>query len=132
MKNKFRNTTIYYIQHITKCELLYIGATTNILKRKRDHLRNLNDTTRPNFNIKLYKLIRDNGGWVMFKMIPLIYPECNTKDEMLKEEQIIISKYKPSMNTNKAHQTKEQRTIYIREYQNNRHKQNQRQGEENQ
>ena len=44
-------------------EECYIGSTTNYKKRMIHHKSDCNNTTGPNYNAKVYKFIRANGGF---------------------------------------------------------------------
>jgi len=41
----------------------YVGSTNDIGERIRCHKGNCNNTKRPHYNYRVYKFIRDNGGW---------------------------------------------------------------------
>ena len=60
---------IYKIQHINNDELLYVGHTTNFNKRKYNHKSSVNNEKGNLYNLKLYQMIRENGGWDNFNMI---------------------------------------------------------------
>ena len=57
---------IYKIEHIEKEDLVYVGHTTNFTRRKNCHKSCCNNENKQS---KLYKMIRENGGFVMFRMI---------------------------------------------------------------
>ena len=57
----YQNTIIYKIQHIDKDDLLYVGHTTDFTKRKSSHKRTCNNPNR-NYALKVYEMIRNNGG----------------------------------------------------------------------
>jgi len=95
----YQNTVIYKIQHTENDELLYVGHTTDFTKRKSQHKSSCVNEESKKFNIKLYKMIRDNGGWDMFKMIEIIKYPCNDRREAEAEEDRIIREMKTTMNT---------------------------------
>ena len=53
-------------------------------------------------------MIRDNGGWEMFRMIEIEKYPCNDKREAEKRETEIMKELKASMNMVKSYATKEE------------------------
>ena len=51
------------------------------------------------YNYKVYKTIRENGGWKMFKMIEIEKYPCKDRHEAERREHEIMKEYNPSMNT---------------------------------
>ena len=98
----FSKTIIYKIQHEDDESLLYVGSTTNFTKRKCSHKRNCNNPNGKEFNIKLYQMIRDNGGWDCFRMIQIKEFPCNNKREAEAEEDRIMMELKANMNHQRA------------------------------
>jgi homoserine trans-succinylase len=60
---------IYKLEHIGNESLIYVGNTTNFKQRKARHKNICNNETNKKFNLKLYTMMRENGGFEMFKMI---------------------------------------------------------------
>ena len=58
---------IYKIEHIENESLVYVGHTTNFVKRKGQHKNNSKNEKEKAFNLKLYQMIRCNGGWDCLK-----------------------------------------------------------------
>jgi hypothetical protein len=110
----YQKSVIYKIQHLDKSELLYIGSTTDFIKRKHRHkyyCMNINNIDHKYFNIKLYKTMRENGGWEQFNIIIIKEFPCNNKIELLIEEDKIMREMKASLNSQYAHMTDEQYKI---------------------
>ena len=78
----------------------YIGSTSNIKKRIIDHHHCCNNTNSPNHNLKLYKIIRENGNFENWFFEILIQYNKISKDDLRKREQEYFEFYKPSLNTN--------------------------------
>ena len=112
----YSNTIIYKIQHIDNDELLYVGHTTEFTKRKTAHKSNTNNIDGKEFNNKVYKMIRENGGWDMFNMIEIKKFSCNDKREAAAEEDRIMRELKATMNTQRACMTKEDRSNDFKEF----------------
>lgn len=71
----------------------YIGSTNNIIKRSITHKFNCS-----NLNTKIYKFIRDNGGWDNWEMIEYIKTDNLDKKERFELEQLCIKQLKPELN----------------------------------
>jgi len=66
-------------ESVTEC---YVGHTTNFVKRKYQHKQ-----TWKTSNLKLYQMIRENGGWDNWTMTPIFeYPCENYIQACIKEE----------------------------------------------
>ena len=104
---------IYKIQHIERDDLLYVGHTTDFTHRKNTHKH---CSTNEALTQKLYKTIRENGGWDMFRMTPIKEFSCNSKIEAQIEENKCITELKASLNMYKATSglTPEEYAIYYR------------------
>jgi len=95
----YNNCCIYKIEHIDNERLLYVGQTTNFSRRKGEHKRCCNDKKYTKHNYKLYQMIRENGGWEMFRMIEIEKYPCNDRREADKRENEIMKELKANMNT---------------------------------
>jgi len=116
----YNNTIIYKIEHIEDECLVYVGHTTNFDKRKTAHKNNCYNEKDNKFNLKLYQMIRENGGWDMFRMIEVEKYPCNDRREAEKRETDVMKELKASMNTIKSYISIEERKEYIKElYQKN-------------
>jgi hypothetical protein len=93
---------IYKIEHIENKNLLYVGHTTNYEKRKCEHKSSSKNEKSRGYNSNLYQLIRENGGWEMFKMIELEKYSCNDKREAEKRENEMMKELKATMNSNNS------------------------------
>ena len=94
----YQNTVIYKIQHIEKDDLLYVGHTTDFTKRKSLHKYNSNNELSRQASLKIYQIVRNNGGWDMFKMLEVKKFPCNDKREALAEEDRVMKELKANMN----------------------------------
>ena len=56
---------------------LYIGHTTDFTNRKRNHKSCSLNPNNSNHNLKVYQMIRDNGGWNNWSMIVIEKYPCN-------------------------------------------------------
>ena len=86
-----------------------MGHTTNFKQRKSNHKSNYNNNEKKRLcNIKLYQMMRENGGFEMFKMIEIEKYKCNDKREAEKRENEVMKELKASMNKNRSFITEEE------------------------
>ena len=109
---------IYKIEHIDDDTLVYVGHTTNFEKRKIQHKGNCKNDNGKQYNYKVYQMIRENGGWDMFKMLEVEKYPCADKREAERRENEVMKELKSSMNTNKSFITQEM-SEYHKEYHTN-------------
>ena len=98
----YQKCLIYKIQHNENEELVYVGHTTDFIRRQYSHKKCCNNKNVNGYNYKLYDMIRSNGGWEMFSMVLIHNFPCNSKLEACKEEDKVIREIKANMNTNNA------------------------------
>lgn len=94
-------------ESVTEC---YVGHTTNFKSRKNQH-----KCRSKTINFKLYQMIRENGGWHNWTMIPLEeYPCENYIQARIKEEAYRVE-LQSQLNTYKCFgaETKQE---YMKEY----------------
>jgi hypothetical protein len=60
---------------------IYVGHTTNFIKRKANHKCNCNNPNKKGYNFKVYSTIRDNGNWDNWDMIEIEKFNCNDRNE---------------------------------------------------
>ena len=104
--NKYAKSIIYKLEHVTNPELIYIGGTTNFSARKAQHKsRTLNPNDKEHNGHK-YKMIRENGGWDAFNMIPIKEVCVETKRQLEMEEEKVREEAKQKrasmLNSNRA------------------------------
>ena len=63
-------------------EEIYVGSTINIKDRMYKHKSNCNNANDRKYNYKVYKFIRDNGGWSNWTYEILEDVEVEDKDEL--------------------------------------------------
>jgi hypothetical protein len=98
----YSKTVIYKIQHNDDETLLYVGSTTNFNNRKSQHKCHCINENDKSYNRKVYRMIRDNGGWDCFSMTKIEdYPCENGRDAEAREDQL-MRELKANMNTQRA------------------------------
>jgi hypothetical protein len=81
----YSKTIIYKICCLDKWVLdVYVGHTTNFTKRKYQHKLSCNNTDN---QLKIYKIIRENGGWNNWEMIEIATYNCKNQTEARIKEQ---------------------------------------------
>ena len=100
----------YIIYRISVGDYNYIGSTKDFKQRKATH--KCGYKTR---EMKVYKMIREAGGWDKCEMVPIEEFECDTLlDARIREEHWRIY-HQANMNSCRAHTTKEQRIEQVKE-----------------
>ena len=94
------NNKIYYtIYKISINDNNYIGSTKDFKRRMTEHRKTCNNPNKKGHNYKIYKIIRENGGWHMCNCKILEQVEYITKNEILVIEQSWIDIYNANMNS---------------------------------
>jgi hypothetical protein len=113
----YSKTIIYQICCLdTSITDIYIGQTTSFINRKYNHKTHCNNQNGPLYNKRLYKFIRENGGWVNWKMVQIEEYHCNNKREAEARETYWMKELKSSLNTTLSFQTQEEKKEYEKEY----------------
>lgn len=114
----------YIIYRISINDYTYIGSTKDFKQRKIAHKKACNNINNRQYNLKVYKIIRENGGWINCEMIPIEEFECEDKLQSLIREEYWRNEYDANMNTIKAHITTEERKSQAIESSKKRYEQN--------
>jgi len=93
--------TFYQIASLDETiEYMYIGSTIDFIRRRHEHKKNCNNEKNKNYNLPIYKFIRENGNWSNFYIVPIEEAEFETKLQARIHEHQLIEKYKlNSINT---------------------------------
>ena len=94
---------------------VYVGHTTNFIKRKAGHKTSCNNPNNKSYNLKLYQFIRANNGWDNFKMILVKTVDVENKREAEKIEREVYEELDANLNRNKPFLTDEDIKTYDRE-----------------
>jgi hypothetical protein len=89
----YSNTIIYKITcKDSSIKDVYVGHTTNFVQRKHAHKQTCINDKSPNHQCKLYKTIRENGGWYNWKMEIIHFFNCKDHYEArIKEQEYFVS-----------------------------------------
>jgi hypothetical protein len=78
---------------------LYVGHTTDFTNRKKSHKSCSLNTNYTGYNFKVYKMIRDSGGWNNLSMIEIEKYPCNDDNEARSRERHWYEVLNANMNT---------------------------------
>ena len=100
----YSNTIIYKIYcNDDSISDVYVGHTTNFYVRKYHHKNACNALKH---NYKIYKTIRENGGWDNWNMVEIANYNCKNSTEARIKEQQHYEELKPSLNCCSPYATK--------------------------
>jgi hypothetical protein len=108
----YSNTIIYKIT--CKDPLIkdiYVGHTTNFVQRKHSHKQSCNNLKSKNYKLKLYQVIRANGGWKNWIMEIIDFFNLNDHYEARQKEQEYYVSLKATLNSNEPCQIKKPKVI---------------------
>jgi hypothetical protein len=108
----YAKTVIYKIVcnnlNITEC---YVGHTTDFVRRKQGHKNRCINEKGKKYNLKLYRIIRDNGCWDNYSMVEIEKYPCNDANEACAKEREWYEKLNSSLNTIFPQRSVEERYI---------------------
>ena len=78
---------------------LYVGHTTNFVQRKYNHKRTCIKENDANHHLKVYKFIREHGGWDNWKMEIIGFKDCYDHYEARKVEQKYFETLQATLNS---------------------------------
>ena len=97
---------------------LYIGSTTCWKARKNQHKSICSNSNASRHHLKVYKTIRDNGGWDNWTMVLIEEYPCDSKLKLHARERYWIEELKAQLNRYIPAQTSQESSK--RYYENNR------------
>jgi hypothetical protein len=77
---------------------VYIGHTTNLINRKRQHKESCINEKSKLYNLYVYQFIRDNGGWGNWDIVMIEEYNLNNNNEALQKERYWLEELKASLN----------------------------------
>ena len=86
----------------------YVGHTTDMTKRKCQHKSDCNNEQGKHHNLKIYQIIRKNGGWSNWSMILIEEFPCKNKPEACKRERELYEELDAKMNMSLPYITQEE------------------------
>mgnify|MGYP003657235749 CR=1 FL=1 len=116
MKPIINDYTFYKIMNENLPDLSYIGSTCNFIQRKYLHKYNCIKPNSKKHNLKLYKTIRENGGWDKWQMVIIDKLEQATLTDARIKEEKLRQEYNGNMNMKKAYISVEDIQEYQKDY----------------
>jgi predicted GIY-YIG superfamily endonuclease len=99
---------VIYKIYCDTSDAFYVGSTKNFTKRKCDHKTKCNNPTQKS-DSKLYRFIRENGGWDNWNMVIVEeYGDITKQQAHIKEEEYRVN-LKATLNSYKPIATKQER-----------------------
>ena len=96
----YQNTVIYKIVcNDLNVKVVYVGHTTNFTKRKYRHKSNSQNLNGNEYEYKIYKTIREYGGFENWSMIEIEKYPCNDLQEASKQERYYYELLNAKLNT---------------------------------
>jgi hypothetical protein len=96
----YSNTIIYKIVcnnfSITDC---YVGHTTDFVRRKANHRGDCTNEKKSAYNSKVYKTMRENGGWDNYSMIEIEKYPCEDANKACAREREWFEKFHSNFKT---------------------------------
>ena len=115
--NSIKDYIFYKIFCVDKSvDLSYIGSTADWKTRKSAHKSDCNNEKRPAYNYKVYKTIRENGGWGNFKMVEIGKQEQLTPQQATQIEERYRINLNANMNGRSCFRTEEEKIQIKKEY----------------
>ena len=109
--------TFYKIVNVNAdCEMCYVGSSCDMKQRRKSHKSDCNNPNSKKHNLKVYKTIREHGGWCEFQIVELGTAEQLTLTESLVIEETYRIELKATMNTYRCGTTKDGIKEYYKEY----------------
>ena len=100
-------------------ELSYIGSTADWKQRNRHHKSDCNNQNSRAYNYKVYKTIRENGGWGNFKMVEIGKQEQLTPQQAKQIEEKYRVELNADMNDCRCFLTEEEKQEQKKEWREN-------------
>ena len=86
------------VYKISNGTFTYYGSTCNFKRRMKNHKTNCYNKNNKSYNYKLYKTIRNNGGWEQFTK-QIVEDNIETKQQWKERETYYLRNFKCNMNT---------------------------------
>lgn len=94
----------YIMYKISIKDYIYIGSTKDFKQRKIRHKCECKKS-----ELKVYNIIRENGGWENCEIIPIEEFECDGMIQSRIREEYWRREYNANMNSKQSHTTQEER-----------------------
>jgi hypothetical protein len=77
----------------------YVGSTTNLIQRRREHKTSCNNANKKAYNFFVYQFIREKGSFENWNVVLIEQViDCKDKENLLKRERFYIEEKKAELN----------------------------------
>jgi hypothetical protein len=95
----YSNSSIYKLSCIDpSIKDIYVGSTTNFVRRKQQHKNCCNDSNDKHYNCYVYKFIRENGCFENWEMIEIEKYQATDKRQLHTRERYWLETLKATLN----------------------------------
>jgi hypothetical protein len=95
----YANTLIYkLVCNDLEVKDIYVGNTTNFVKRQHSHKKDCNNPNSPSYQNKKYQIIRANGGWSNWTMVLIEKYPCSNGMEARARERYWFEQLNANLN----------------------------------
>lgn len=96
----FPHAVVYQIKCVDESlsKETYIGSTTNFKKRQYEHKHSTKNIKNKQYNYRVYRHIREHGGWTLWVMEVLERYPCDTKEQLREREAYHVKIHDPHLN----------------------------------
>jgi hypothetical protein len=119
-KNYSKNVIYKLVCNDLSIKECYVGHTTDFTRRKQAHKDRCHNEKGEKYNLKVYKIIRENGGWNNYSMIEIEKYPCIDENEASAREREWFERLNSNLNTNVPYRNRQecrvQKAIYDRQY----------------
>ena len=91
---------------------VYVGHTTNMVKRRWGHKTSCNNEKDKHYNLKIYQTIRANGGWDNWNVIQICEFPCSNLEQARAEERRHYELLNASLNMVKPIRYESEKNVY--------------------
>ena len=77
----------------------YVGSTTNLCKRKCEHIHDCRDNSKKAYKRKVYEFIRNNGGFLNWSVALVEEYACDSKLQLEQRERYWFEYYHAELNS---------------------------------
>lgn len=90
---------------------LYVGHTTDLIKRRSFHKIACNNSNNKMHHLKIYKIIRENGGWENWSVVVIEnYDTCRDVEDARTRERYWFDELNAQLNSNKPMLTDDEKS----------------------
>jgi len=95
---------------------IYIGSTNNLNKRITEHKQNYKNELRHHYKFKVYRFIRENGGFENWRFTLLERTYTDDKNDLRKLEQMYLDMFEEDLLLNNCRAFGHNQKQYMKEY----------------